>query len=65
MLIISLSSAHFRLRQVMTNCQLKLFEGGDTMARERDDMVTSPTSTSDTRQLVKKVIQVIQRLPGQ
>ena len=49
----------------MTNCQLKLFEGGDTMARERDDMVTSPTSTSDTRQLVKKVIQVIQRLPGQ
>ncbi len=52
----------------MTNCQLKLFEGGDTMApsgRGCGDMMTSPTSTSDTRQLVKKVIQVIQRLPGQ
>ena len=58
---------HCSWRQVMTNCQLKLFEGGDAVTQPGKDMnrvVTSPTSTSDTRLLVKRIIHVIQRLPG-
>lgn len=53
-------------RQVMTNCQLALFGAGDTIASptKNGNIVTSPSSTSDTKQLVKRIIHYIQCLPG-
>ena len=53
-------------RQVMTNCQLALFGAGDTIASptKNGNIVTSPSSTSDTKQLVKRIIHYIRCLPG-
>ncbi|XP_011402926.1 PREDICTED: arf-GAP with SH3 domain, ANK repeat and PH domain-containing protein 2-like [Amphimedon queenslandica] len=49
----------------MTNCQLELF-GGDTITPTKADnrSLSPPTTATDTRQLVKRIISKIQFLPG-
>ena len=53
----------------MTNCQLQLFEGGtihpsDSSSKAEKNVPSSPTSSGDTRQLVKRIITKIRALPG-
>lgn len=53
----------------MTNCQLQLFEGGTihpsaSSSKTDKNVPSSPTSSGDTRQLVKRIIIKIRALPG-
>ena len=55
----------------MTNCQLQLFEGGtlhptssSSNKTGKNSTPSSPTSSGDTRQLVKRIIAKIRALPG-